>query len=148
MPGSDPDPRPIGLEEFSERLKALCLRSGGTGLPRRRRDRYILLRSAVQRFDAAREYSEPEIDASLRDWIAWVGGRLEIDPVALRRYLVDEGFLQRDRRGSRYRACHAGRGVFSFAAEVDAADPLAILTEARQESEARKQQRIRPRANG
>ena len=89
---------------FASRLAAL-LRSGfGAGLPRRRRDRWILLYTLRLLFPESQEFDEREVNQRLLAWLADHGRNLATDHVTLRRALVDEGFLERDRRGRAYRA--------------------------------------------
>lgn len=90
---------------FQRRLFDLCIRSaplGGGVWPRRQRDRHILLKSIVLTMDVRREYTEREVDALIVLWLAEVGRAYAIDYVILRRRLVDEGYLGRERDGSRY----------------------------------------------
>ena len=57
-------------------------------IPGRRAKRLLLLDCLSQAFEPGRRYSEAEVDAVLR--------ALHDDHAALRRYLVDEGFLSRE----------------------------------------------------
>lgn len=57
-------------------------------LPARRGQRRVVLDYVARRFDAGRPYPEAEVNDVLRD--------LHDDHAALRRYLVDEGFLERE----------------------------------------------------
>ncbi|HEX9032657.1 MAG TPA: DUF2087 domain-containing protein [Streptosporangiaceae bacterium] len=59
-----------------------------TTLPARRSRRLVLLDYIAQMFDIGVRYSEGEVNRMLRT--------LHDDYAALRRYLVDEGFLSRD----------------------------------------------------
>jgi hypothetical protein len=61
-------------------------------LPARRSRRLIVLNRLAQRFEPGRRYRERDVNAVLRD--------VHDDTAALRRYLVDEGFL--DRSGGEY----------------------------------------------
>lgn len=61
-------------------------------LPARRARRLRVLEHLAGSFEPGRQFSEKEIDVVLRAWCA--GGAT--DHVAVRRYLVDEGFLSRD----------------------------------------------------
>lgn len=60
-----------------------------TRLPARRGRRLVLLDAVAQLFEPGLHYPEPEVDDRLRAVYAY-------DHVSLRRYLVDEGFLDRD----------------------------------------------------
>jgi hypothetical protein len=61
-------------------------------LPARRGRRLVVLEHIAQSFEPGRRFPEREVDAVLRAWCT--GG--EVDYVALRRYLVDEGLLGRE----------------------------------------------------
>jgi hypothetical protein len=123
-----PDAKPLVAEaEFRRRLIALLTGGVGPGLPRKRRDRHILLRSMILCFDPAGRYSEREVGAVLRDWLTLAGPRVELDHVSLRRSLVDEGYLVRDTAGAAYEIRRDGRAGISFAAGVDELDVAAIL---------------------
>lgn len=69
-------------------------------MPRHPHRRDILL--AVLSLDLVRRraYSEPEVNEHLQGALADVHAR--VDHVTCRRYLVDLGFLRRDRAGARY----------------------------------------------
>jgi hypothetical protein len=56
--------------------------------PAKRSRRLVLLNHAAQMFDVGVRYREGEVNLKLRN--------LHEDYAALRRYLVDEGFLSRD----------------------------------------------------
>ena len=64
-------------------------------MPAKRSHRLILLEEVVQRFAVGRHYTEREVNAAL--------ALLDDDTATLRRYLVDEGLL--DRKDGRYWRC-------------------------------------------
>lgn len=66
-----------------------------TTIPTRIRKRLVVLNLIAQRFAIGRIYSEVEVNAIVGDF--------HDDTAALRRYLVDEGFLER-RHGQYWRA--------------------------------------------
>ena len=105
---------PITAHEFAQRLGALCLSGVKHNLPKKQRDRHILFRSVAQTLDATRRYSEPELNAALGRWLLQLG--IGIDHVTLRRHLVDEGYLIRDRQGSAYEVSPGGQGQVEFEA--------------------------------
>lgn len=127
---SEPEP-PIDAAEFKRRLAALCASGVGPGLPRKRRDTHILLRSMAMGFDPAGRYSERAVGEVLRRWLAAAGPRVDLDHVSLRRALVDEGYLARDAAGASYEVRWTGRGGVTFAAAVDELRPLDLLVAAR-----------------
>ena len=63
-------------------------------IPARHRRRLMVLELLASRFDPARTYTEPEVNAILEQAYP--------DCAALRRYLVDHGFLDRKTDGSTY----------------------------------------------
>ena len=93
----------IAASEFAERFIALCARGGaGRDLPRRRRDRWILLRAIQSRLASPVPLDEREVTARIQDWVLGPGQDFAVDAVTLRRALVDEGFLDRDPYGREY----------------------------------------------
>jgi hypothetical protein len=77
------------------RVRALFSRGRLVEIPRAPELQLALLRHVVERFEPGRTYSEPEVNALLRD--------VHDDHAALRRYLVDAGLLARDDAGASYR---------------------------------------------
>ena len=122
----DPEPA-IDEAEFRRRLTALCASGVGPGLPRKRRDTHILLRSMAMSFDPAARYPERAVGDVLKRWLALAGPRVELDHVSLRRTLVDEGYLVRDVAGAVYEVRRSGRAGVQFAPAVDLLDIEAIL---------------------
>ena len=91
VPGADPRAAPP--PEPPAVLRAFFGSDGRiTVMPARRSRRLLLLDHLAQRFEPGREYNEIEVNARLRE--------VHDDVAMLRRYLVDEGFL--DRRAGRY----------------------------------------------
>lgn len=82
------------------------------GLPAKRSRRLPLLDLVAQDFEPGRVYGADQVDQALARW--------HPDTAALRRYLVDEGFLDRLPDGSRWWRCGGS---------VDL-DPSEIATEA------------------
>ena len=131
---------PITVAEFEKRLAAVCGGGASTGLPRRHRDRHILFRAAAQSLDESKVYSETDVNRALASWLMNVETGGELDHVALRRHLVDFGYLARDREGAEYRSCPAGRGEMTFEPGVSAIDAAEFLRTARDRAEARKRE--------
>jgi hypothetical protein len=116
----------IGSEEFRDRIVALCLKSGSRGVPRKARDRHIVLKSAAMRLDPHGTFTLDELDKAIERWIGVVAQRMEIDGVALRRALVYEGYLSRDPVGLFYVAEQSGPEELVFSKEVEELDPFDI----------------------
>ena len=95
----------ITRKEFEDRLIALVLSGGAPGLPRRLLDRRVLLTTICLELDRRRAFTQKEIDQRLAWWPHRMGGRFGLDPATLRRALVDDGYLLRDRAGYEYRVC-------------------------------------------
>ena len=130
----------ITAAEFEERLAALCASGTGSSFPRRYRDRQILFRSIVQSIKAS-DCSEPVLNEALQQWLADVGAGLDMDHVTLRRYLVDEGYLSRDAKGSAYQVCLSRNRHPEFEQTVLNIDSAEVVRAARQRAAERKQQR-------
>ncbi len=91
------------------RLAAMLRNGFGAGLPKKRVDRYVLL-AALARLVAEDESPAPgerDLTDRLKAWLAVDGARLSTDAATLRRALIDEGFLERDGRGTAYRRSRA-----------------------------------------
>jgi hypothetical protein len=121
----------VGVEQFKNRLVQLGLRSGVAGLPRKRVDRQILLQSVVLTLSPDAEYTEKEIDAALESWLETVAPSVDIDHVALRRYLVDDEFLGRTPDGAAYTVLAPGPRRIRFAPEVGSVDVREVVAEAK-----------------
>lgn len=122
----------ITTERFVRRLGALVLSGVGPGLPRREMDAHVLLKAVALVLRPGSTYSEPALGRALASWLDSAGARISIDPVSLRRSLVDHGYLRRDAAGRVYEV-QAGSRV-AFAPEVDTLDPLALMTDAQERS--------------
>ena len=127
----------IRTAEFKNRLAVLCLRGGGRGFPRKHRDQLILFKSITLMLEPKRTYSEPEVNECLAKWLSQVGRSLEIDPVSLRRSLVDAGYLIRDPAGKRYQV-EGKQTIGLFEAEIEEITPVVVVEEAYRETEERK----------
>ena len=91
-------PDPTGdVPEDDARVLRTYLRAGRlTQIPTQRSKRRVVLDRLAQEFDVGRRYSERQVNTILR--------RFHPDVAALRRYLVDEGFLDRSAPGDYWRA--------------------------------------------
>jgi hypothetical protein len=89
MPHADAAPDP-------ERVLRAFVRDGRlTTIPRARAKKLVVLDWLAQRFEPGRHYSEATVNLII--------GQVHADTAALRRYLVDEGFMDRD-QGQYWRA--------------------------------------------
>jgi hypothetical protein len=112
----------LTVEQFEERMAELCLRSGVAGLPRKPRDRHILLKSVVLTLDRDRDYTEREIGDKLAYWLVDIYTSADLDHVTLRRLLVDTGYLERTADGSSYKVADPASAEGMFVPEVDTVD--------------------------
>ena len=118
-------------ETFARRFPQLIL--GRSGLPKKRSDMQMLLASVVFSFEFEQVYSEREVNDLIRGWVSRFGHDLPVDHVTLRRYLVDEGVLDRDGSGSRYQLSNESP-FFSYdrsIRDLDLEDLIAQALEAR-----------------
>lgn len=127
----------ITQEYFVKRLIKLCLKSGLSGFPKDEVDRQILLKSAALTFNPTVVYVEKQVNQTLDAWIEGTGQSGKMDHGTVRRYLVDAGYLVREKDGSSYQVSSGQRGDL-FATSVDQVDPLQAITSAREEIAARK----------
>jgi len=128
---------PISADEFKKRLAQLCLSSKSAVLPRRQRDRQIILKSVALCFQKTRSYTEQQVNDVLLGWIDQVGFSFQTDHAALRRFLVDEGYLERSDTGESYwLSVVLSAGL--FAADVEEVHPELVLIEARSAAHAKK----------
>ena len=122
----------ITANEFKKRLFELCSLSGLSGLPRKSRDRHILLKSVTLLLDKTREYSEGEINQELQSWLTVVGSSIGLDHVELRRRLIDHEYLGRCKDGSRYWVAVSSRQQMEFEREIEGVDVPLLIKQSRQ----------------
>jgi hypothetical protein len=128
----------ITAKLFKERLVDLCLRSGITGLPKREEDRHIVFKSAALYLEPTTNLTESELNEGLQAWLndVWEAGGL--DHVTLRRWLVDTGYLTRDRDGASYRIAPSTAAPYAFEEEIKQLHLPEVLEAAKKELEERK----------
>ena len=137
----------MGLEEFQNRLVTLCVQSGNTGLPRKQRDRHIILKSVVLTLDRTAHYTEAAVNRKLQAWLREIGSLIKLDHVILRRVLVDEEFLGRSQDGSRYWVAAMSRKQLPFSPAVEDLDVPQLLSEGKARIERRKRDYLRRQGN-
>ena len=131
----------ITTGEFQRRIAALCLGGVGPSLPRRRRDRHILLKSVALLLGHGGSYTEARINAVLKAWLEAMGPSVRLDHVSLRRHLIDEGYVVRDRAGRTYEVCPSQASSGLFEPALEHVDPLESVRTARAEREERRRRR-------
>ncbi len=138
---------PITAEEFETRLLAICTGGGGPGLPRRQRDVAVIMASATLWMESGSLYTEAEINEGLEGWLTKVCPSLGLDPVTLRRELVDRNYLTRDDSGTSY-APGPGPVEWRFEDAVAGIDSEALVTSAVEAREARKRAHLAQSQSG
>jgi hypothetical protein len=128
-------PGHITRQEFEDQFPRLIL--SARDLPKKAVPFNILLISAILRLDLDRTYSEAEINAELQRWVLEFGQNLPLGHIELRRFLVDGGYLARDKAGSSYKV-QSDSGTFSFDPSLRRLDLVELVDGARAEREARK----------
>lgn len=90
------DDRAVVTEEEALAIETKYLRGDGSLLriPRKEKEKLVILRRIAERFAADRLYGQKEVDAILI--------QADADYAALRRYLIDYRFLEREPDGSAY----------------------------------------------
>ena len=106
----------VPLDEAARRLRALSSGGVGPGLPRRRRDQWILLHSAAADLPPT-PLDERSLNEMLKAWLAGLGPRVDLDHVSLRRALVDDGFVERTPDGASYARSRAHERHVVFRSE-------------------------------
>ena len=129
----------ISIEEFAERLLHLGAGRDPRPMPRKRRDREILMKSLLMTLDSEAVYSEREVNELIEAWKSDGAPALETDHVTVRRMLVDYGLLERTPDGGRYRVGFPPRPL-AFDLEVDELDVRATVA-AYREQQARRPRR-------
>ena len=119
-------PDMISTENFAEELIRLGAGWRKRPLPRKRRDRQILMKSFLLTLDSSRTYTEPEINERIIAWNVQVAPAIETDYVTLRRLLVDHGHLERRADGGTYQVGFPPSPL-AFDLEVDDLDVVATI---------------------
>jgi 4a-hydroxytetrahydrobiopterin dehydratase len=94
-------PAVVPLDEAARRLRALAGGGLGPGLPRRRRDQWIMLQACAATLPTS-PLDERSLNEMLKAWLGGLGPNVRLDHVSLRRALVDDGFVERSADGARY----------------------------------------------
>jgi hypothetical protein len=127
----------IDASQFKNRLVSMIL--SGQGFPKKDVDRHILFMSATLGLESERHYTERELDDESRTWTTRFGSAVNLDHVSLRRFLVDEHYVQRDSAGQSYELTTTG-WPYTFDLSIKTLDLEALISEARAARELKKQQ--------
>lgn len=134
----------ITADEFRTRLGEPCVMSGLSGVPRKHRDRHILLKSVTLTLDPTERYSESDINDRLIFWLADIAPSVRLDHVSLWRWLVDEAYLGRDPSGRSYRVYPTGSEMFER--EVEDVEVYETIGLTRKRLQEKKREHLNPRA--
>ena len=93
-------PEFVTHDGFVRRFPQLVL--GQRKYPKKRESILTLLVSAMLEIDPGKQHTEAEINAKLQAWADAYGNPFGFDRVTVRRLLVDESYLHRDRSGAAY----------------------------------------------
>jgi hypothetical protein len=130
--GGAPPGRP---DDAVARLQRLAVREGlalGGLYGGRRTEFELVLATAAARFAGERDYTEAEVNAVLKDWLAAEAVMLGTDHVEARRWLVDSGLIERDGYGRAYRRTRPAPAAFAAALDAIAGvDVAAVVAAAR-----------------
>jgi len=116
------------------RFRRLAVRHGlspGVLHASRFADFAVVMAAAALAIDAKREYSEAEVNALLKAWLAGAGAMLATDHVELRRWLVDCCLVSRDGFGRRYARAATPPAFATALEDLAGVDLAAIVREAR-----------------
>ncbi|MSO19791.1 MAG: DUF2087 domain-containing protein [Acidobacteria bacterium] len=128
----------ITADEFRKRLAQLCTTGRSSDLPRKPRDRSIVLKSIALTLEPGRVYSEMDLKTALTAWSGAVGNTMQVDHAALRRNLIDEKYLSRSADGRMYELI-ADTNAALFAPEISAIDQSAVVNDAILEAAAKRE---------
>jgi hypothetical protein len=90
----------------------------------------VVMAAAALALDEHREYSEAEVNAVLKAWLAGAGAMLATDHVELRRWLVDCRLVARDGFGRRYMRASAPEPFTAAVKGLSGIDLAAVAREA------------------
>ena len=127
----------MDLRSVDPALRRMLANGPLTNIPKRPGDQELLARLAAARFDPGRDYTEAEVNETLKAWLATFVEPYGIDHVTLRRMLVDTRLLVRPKDGARY-ALDSAR--LPEAAALSDIEPARVLDEVREQREERKRQ--------
>jgi hypothetical protein len=131
-------------QDLLERLRTLAIRqrmSLGVMHSAAPADFALLMAAAAHAFAPGRAYTEPEVNACLRAWLAGAGAMLDVDHVELRRWLVDTGVLARDGFGRAYAHGAPGPAIEAAVRALAGADLAALVRDAREAEAVRRDAR-------
>ncbi len=105
--------------------------------PKKREWVVTLLVGAMVGIEVGKVYDETAINVRLQAWVDAFGDAIGWDRVALRRMLVDEGYLQRDASGTAYQL-RARTPRFGYAESIRSLDLRALVADEEEQRAARK----------
>lgn len=134
--------KPITKQYFEKKLIALCLRSGMSAFPTNQENQNVLFKSAVLSMDISRTYTDKEINQRLEYWLDNICPLETVDFITLRRWLVDAGYLTRNKEGSCYQISPSAPEAQYFEDAIEEIDVEEVLNTAREEINRRKREHM------
>ena len=125
---------------FKKKIVDLCARSITVGMPKKIRDRHVLLKGVALSFEKAKQYSENDVNDTIRNWLNNIGEKIQIDHVSIRRELIDSGYLNRTADGSTYQLGTEPAAEVSFENAVNDLDVSEIVAQGKEEIERKKRE--------
>ena len=122
----------INCEDFKKRMVDLCLRSGLSDFPTKRRDQLVILKSIAILFDPNKVYAEVAVNNEIKLWLENANYFPSWDYMMLRRRLVDDGFLTRNPDGSGYWICLSGPAELTFDPAITELDIRNVIDDGQQ----------------
>ena len=126
----------ITEQQFIEIFVSLVTRK--SILPRKRLYRHILFIGFISTVDPGRSYTEKEFNLLLRGWTGSFGDHFGLDHVTLRRFLVDERYMERDAAGSSYQLL-SKEPRFTYDRSIEQLDLQGLIDTARRDKAERRQ---------
>jgi hypothetical protein len=131
-------------QDLVARLRTLAIRqrlSLGVMHAAAHADFVLLMAAAAHAFAPERTYTEADVNACLRAWLAGPGAMVDVDHVELRRWLVDAGVLARDGFGRSYARGTPGAAIAAAIGALSGLDLAALVRAAREADAARREAR-------
>jgi len=108
-------------------LERLLANGPLTALPKRPGDQRLLAALAATRFAPGEIYLEAEVNARLVAWLETISVPYGLDPVTMRRLMVDSRLLTRTKSGSSYHLDAANAAEIDAVRDLDPAEMLATI---------------------
>lgn len=131
---------PLERDEVVRALRRMLAGGPLTNYPKRQADLEMILALGVACFRVEAAYSEPEVNETLKAWLAPFASPFAVDHVTTRRFMVDHRLLLRDPAGATYRVNTRSLDAL-LCAEAKDVDPGRLLAEIEADRAERKRNR-------